>query len=107
MIVFQLFYPHYRMTICLIPTTSARNQLPITRLVSVLAMTLLGGCADVHWERAFYDGFQRCPSGHSAQNESCGKGPAYEHYGYERERLKADKPKAVTGGNNPIEEKQL
>jgi hypothetical protein len=70
-------------------------------------MTLLGGCAEVHWERAFYDGFQRCPPGHSALNESCGKGPAYEHYGYERERLQGDKPKTVTGGNNPIEEKQL
>lgn len=95
------------MTTCLAPTISARLQLPITRLVCVTAMILLGGCADVHWERAFYDGFQRCPPGHSALNEPCGKGLAYEHYGYERERLKVDKPKTGTGSNNPIEEKQL
>lgn len=78
----------------------------ISGLVFGLGLVLLGGCADVHWERAFYDGFQRCPPGKGAQNESCGKGPAYDRYEQERSRLQAA-PAKPAAGNNPIEEKQL
>ncbi|MDR7308291.1 hypothetical protein [Rhodoferax saidenbachensis] len=88
------------------PTPSTRIQRCLAGLVCGLALTLLGGCADVHWERAFYDGFQRCPPGRGAQNESCGKGPAYDRYEQERERLQSDKPKPAAD-SNPIEEKQL
>lgn len=95
------------MTTCSTSSSTARTLRPTLGLVCGLALTLLAGCADVHWERAFYDGFQRCPPGHSAQNESCGRGPAYEHYDQERERLQADKPKPAAAGDNPIEEKQL
>lgn len=92
------------MTICHHPSSPASR--PLLGLLCGITLTLLGGCADVHWERAFYDGFQRCPPGHGAQNESCGRGPAYDRYEQERERLQSDKPKESTG-NNPIEEKQL
>jgi hypothetical protein len=95
------------MATCSTSCSAARTLRPTLGLACGLALTLLGGCADVHWERAFYDGFQRCPPGHSAQKESCGKGPAYENYNQERERLQADKPKPAAGGDNPIEEKQL
>lgn len=94
------------MTICSTPASATRPHRPLAGRVGCLALALLGGCADVHWERAFYDGFRRCPPGHSAPNESCGKGPAYEHYELERERLQADKPRPPAS-NNPIEVKQL
>lgn len=79
---------------------------PVSGWIFGLGLALLGGCADVHWERAFYDGFQRCPPGKGAQNESCGKGPAYDRYEQERSRLQTD-PAKPAAGSNPIEEKQL
>lgn len=94
------------MTIFTAPRSTARPYPRIAMLVSGVTLALLGGCADVHWERAFYDGFQRCPPGQSTQDVPCGKGPAYDRYEDERERLQADKPKPAAG-NNPIEEKQL
>jgi hypothetical protein len=94
------------MTTCRHPSSPAGYRRPLAGLLCGMALALLSGCADVHWERAFYDGFQRCPPGHSAQNETCGRGPAYDRYEEERERLQADKPKPPAG-NNPIEEKQL
>ena len=89
----------------LLPSAS-RMYRPVVGLVIGLGLTLLGGCADVHWERAFYDGFQSCAPGKGAQNESCGKGPAYDRYEQERSRLQAA-PAKPAAGSNPIEEKQL
>lgn len=87
------------------PAPLPRSQHRLAGLACGAVLALLGGCADVHWERAFYDGFQRCPPGKGAQNESCGKGPAYDRYDQERSRLQAD-PAKPASGNNPIEETQ-
>ena len=86
-------------------TSLTRLQRRLAGLACGAALALLGGCADVHWERAFYDGFQRCPPGKGAQNESCGKGPAYDRYEQERNRLQAD-PAKPAASPNPIEETQ-
>ena len=88
-------------------TDTTGSRLKKHSLVMGITFLFLSGCADVHWERAFYDGFQRCPSGHSARNETCDKGPSYDRYEQERERLQADRTKSPAGGGNPIEEKQL
>ncbi len=90
------------------PFLATQTLRPLAGGICAVTLAVLSGCADVHWERAFYDNFQHCPPGHhSAKNESCGKGPSYDRYEQERERLQADRPKSPAGGNNPIEEKQL
>jgi hypothetical protein len=70
-----------------------------------VGLLLLTGCADVNWERAFYDGFQRCPAGRSAQSGTCGPGPSYEQYRQDRQQLQPEGK--ASRANNPIDEKQL
>lgn len=73
----------------------------------------LAGCADVHWERTFYDGFrftaEQCPLTRKPGDAPCAKVPAYDQY--EKERIRAQSKgqggQGEAGPSTLIEEKQL
>jgi hypothetical protein len=54
----------------------------------VLALLCLSGCADTHWERAFYEGqrksVEQCRLAQAVPDPACPKLPAYEQYEKER-----------------------
>ncbi len=88
------------------PAGIRRTPFTFAALGMGMALAGLTGCADVHWERAFYDGFQKCPMTGAPGDLPCSKGPAYGQY--EKERAKAlGKDTSPPPPSNPIEEKQL
>lgn len=87
---------------------AGKRRIPATSIAIGIGMALAGlsGCADVHWERAFYDGFQKCQTTGAPNDVPCAKGPGYGQY--EKDRARAiGKDKAQPVRNHPIEETQL
>lgn len=39
--------------------------------VYALALSMLTGCASTNWDRAYYDGFQRCKTNQTADHAPC------------------------------------
>ena len=67
------------------------------RRVTLVAFLCLAGCADLNWQRAFYEGqrstAEQCRQAARASDPPCPKLPAYDQY--EKERASASKPSAA------------
>jgi hypothetical protein len=62
-----------------------------SRRVMFIALLCLTGCADLHWERAIYEGqrstAEQCRIARRASDPPCPRLPAYDQY--EKERASA------------------
>lgn len=78
--------------------------------VYALALSMLTGCASTNWDRAYYDGFQRCKTNKTADHAPCPPPPrSYQRYEQERKQVleRNGAAPAVVPVIHPIEEKQL
>lgn len=68
-----------------------RPSLPT--LTWVAAVSLFSGCADTHWERAFYEGMRAsprpCASDTPDARRTCDPLPAYDAYEHDRRRAQS------------------
>jgi len=60
----------------------------LSRRITVVAVLCLTGCADLHWERAIYEGqrstAEQCRLTRRASDPPCAKLPDYDRYEKER-----------------------
>lgn len=91
-------------------TEILHRLLRATALGGAISTTLLGlvGCADTHWERAFYQGAaygnEQCQLKRRPADAPCTELPNYESF--ERERARAKNASPPSSRVNPIEERQ-
>lgn len=91
-------------------TEILRRLLRAAALGGAISATLLGlvGCADTHWERAFYQGAvygnEQCLLKRRPTDAPCTELPNYESF--ERERARAKNASPASSRVNPIEEQQ-
>lgn len=76
--------------------------------LAALAWVCLAGCADTHWERAFYQGAaystEQCQLKRKPSDGPCTTLPDYSSY--ERERTRAKNESPLSSQVNPIEDVQ-
>ncbi len=89
---------------------STRSLCRSIHTAALMASTLasLMGCADTHWERAFYQGAvygnEQCQLKRKPTDAPCAELPDYSSY--ERERARAKNASPPSARVNPIEEQQ-
>lgn len=90
--------------------TSSRRLRRTARTASLMAGALVSllGCADTHWERAFYQGAaygnEQCKLKRRPTDAPCTE--FLNHESYERERARARNESPRSSRVNPIEEQQ-
>ncbi|MES2947728.1 MAG: hypothetical protein V4858_04220 [Pseudomonadota bacterium] len=86
---------------------NARHSI-CTVVLTACALFSLLGCADTHWERAFYQGAtarnEKCLLQRKTTEAPCAEWLDYESY--ERERARAKNESPPSSRVNPIEEQQ-